>query len=186
MTRIEFIKKYYSLVERLSAEYGIFPEIVFAQAMIESSNKKGFGMNYNAVHGNNYFGIRPGANWNGATLENPEVKSESKIFRAYDSVEDSIKDYYRFLASNSRYKKAGVFSAANWKQQAQALANAGYAGKGNESKYYDLITKVGTSVQKVFSDVLKKTVKVVSENKTSAGLILAGLLVTGILLYGRK
>lgn len=183
MTRVEFIKKYSPLVEKLAAQTGIFPQIVFSQAIIESSSKNGFGENYNAKYGNNFFGIRPGTSWSGATIENPEIKSESKIFRAYHSPEESIQDYFRFLLNNSRYKKAGVFTASTWQEQAQALARAGYAGAGNEEKYFSLLSKVGTTI----TDVLNKVVKKVTENKTESGLIflaLASLVAT--VYYGTR
>lgn len=187
MTRVEFIKKYYDFVNELSQSTGIFPEIVFAQAFIESTGKNGFGTNYNARVGNNFFAIKASTGWKGATITNPEVKSESNIFRAYDSIKDSIKDYFSFLKKNSRYTKAGVFKAADWKAQAKALAAAGYAGKGHEEKYFTLIVNVGKTVQKVFTDILKKGVSVVKENKVESGLILLAAGAAALyFLYGRK
>ena len=171
--RIEFIKRYTPLVKALGAKTGIFPETIFAQAIIESSNNKGdFGANANARNANNYFGIKASKSWNGAVYSNPEVKSENNEFRAYDSVEDGIKDYFKFLVSNKRYRQAGVFTAANYQEQMRAIANAGYAGKGNEEKYYSLLAKVGATVSKV----LGTAVETVKENKVTFGAGAALLL----------
>ena len=46
-------------------------------------------------------------------------------FRKYDNIEDSIEDHGRFLYENSRYAESGLFSGKNYKEQAQALENAG-------------------------------------------------------------
>lgn len=186
MTRYEFIQEYSPLVKELSSGTGIFPETVFAQAIIESSDSKGnFGAGYNVTHGNNYFGIRPGVSWKGEVLENPNVKSESKIFRAYNSPEDSIRDYFDFLRRNSRYKKAGVFEAENFKQQAQRLQSAGYAG--NSKTYASLIGKVGDVVSKVLSGAKDFVSKHKTEVATSGiGLGFAVLVGLGLLVANSK
>ena len=48
-------------------------------------------------------------------------------FRVYELVEESIKDHGRFLVENRRYRENGVFTAKDYKEQAQALSKAGYA-----------------------------------------------------------
>jgi flagellar protein FlgJ len=47
-------------------------------------------------------------------------------FRAYDSYEDSFRDYARLITENPRYAQA-VESTGNAKAYATALQNAGYA-----------------------------------------------------------
>lgn len=184
-TRAEFIQKYSPLVKALSEKTGIFPETVFAQAIIESSDSKGnFGKGYNVTAGNNYFGIRPSKGWTGDVITNPHVTSESKLFRGYDSAEDSIADYFKFLLGNKRYKAAGVFTAADYKEQAKALQKAGYAG--NSTTYAALIGKVGDVVKKVMSGAKE----FVSEHKAAAGIgvgtILTIAAVAGFALYSSR
>ena len=65
-------------------------------------------------------------------------------FRAYDSVEDSIDDYIRFLQSHSRYQDAGVFEADTVRSQAEALKRAGYATDVN---YASIVSKVYEDVK---------------------------------------
>lgn len=188
MTRVEFIQKYKPLALEIYKAYGIFPELLFSQAIIESSSSSGsFGSNYNAAKGNNYFGIKTSKSWQGDTIVNPQVKSESNIFRAYSSPAESIKDYALFLRSNRRYKEAGVFEATTWQQQAERIARAGYAGAGNESHYINLITKVGASVNKTLDlaagkvkEVVKAGAKTVSSNK---GKTIAIITAAALALY---
>lgn len=186
MKRTEFIQRYSNLVATLGKKINVFPETVFAQAIVESSNGKGeFAANANARNANNLFGIKATKNWTGDVYINPEVKSESNKFRKYDSIEDGLKDYFKFLVANKRYRDAGVFDAANYREQMAAIARAGYAGAGNETHYTNLLQKVGATVSKV----LGKAVETVKENKTTfgAGAALAALA-AGYLIFsnGKK
>lgn len=51
----------------------------------------------------------------------------SALWRAYKTKYDSIIDHGKFLNENSIYVQAGVFSAANYKDQITAIWKAGYA-----------------------------------------------------------
>ena len=87
------------------------------------------------------------------------------------------------MTSNNRYKAAGVFTAGTFEEQAKAIANAGYAGKGNEEKYFDLITKVGTTVGKALENISTIVVK----NKSAFGLgSIAVILLAGYILSTRN
>ena len=159
MTRTEFIQRYAPLITKLGKAVGIFPEIVFAQAFAEGTGKVNgqyvFGESPTMKNANNIFNIRPGGrapneNWDGSTYDNPYVTTESKTFRAYKSLDDSIADYFKFLISNSRYRDAGVFSAPNWQAQADALDAAHYAGAANGA-YAKLLKSIGNSVSSALS-----------------------------------
>jgi len=181
MTRKDFIDTYGHVIEPLAKANKLFPEIVYAQAFIEGSDGKGnFGESYTMKYGNNVFNIRPGANWHGETISNPLVKSESKIFRKYDSIEEGIRNYFDFLNQNKRYKVGGVFDAKTIEEQAAALQRSGFAG--SSTTYADLITKISSGVKKMMgkaASVEKAVVKNVSDNATyyvaGAGLILAAI-----------
>ena len=150
MTRKEFVYKYLPVINPLSQSSGILPGLVIAQAIIESADHKGnFGKNPNAEIGNNYFGIKASKGWKGKTFVNPYVKTESNIFRAYDTIEDSIKDYYNFLLKNKRYRDAGLFEAKSVIGQADALMRAGYS---TDQNYAALINSVYNGVKKFIND----------------------------------
>ena len=99
-----------------------------AQGVLET----GWGSN---VKGNNYFGIK-GKGQEFATHEEVDglmVKQRDK-FRTYDSLEDSVRDYGKFLKENKRYKP--LLEADSFDEQIEALVGSGYA---TDSKYGDKI-----------------------------------------------
>lgn len=194
MTRAEFISKYYPMVERLSTSTKIFPETVFAQAIVESSNSKGeFGKSPLAAQANNYFGIKADESWNGEIYRTStkEYNADGKLigqmaaFRKYVTPEDSITDYFKFLVQNPRYAKAGVFSAPDWQSQVEALMMAGYAGRYN-TVYADLLNKVGKSVSKMIDSVAAKAKKMTATPTGTGGMVLAALAIAGIVIFARS
>ncbi len=113
-------------------KYGIFPSITIAQAILES----GWGESELTKDSNNLFGIKADKSWDGETIEvitsenyNDKVKAK---FRKYKDMNESIEDHAKFLVENKRYEEHGVFNAKNYKQQAIALQDAGYATKKNQ------------------------------------------------------
>jgi flagellum-specific peptidoglycan hydrolase FlgJ len=164
-TREEFTKMYSGYISAICQDTGLFPGTVLAQAIIESSGKYngewrvgGSGLSRKA---NNYFGIKCGTGWKGRTY-NAETGEYTpggtkyttvSCFRAYNSVEDSIKDHLKFLKTNSRYKKNGVFNSKNVSEQAAALKRAGYATAPN---YAATIVSVYNSIKPYISDEKKK------------------------------
>lgn len=114
-------------------KYGILPSITMAQAILES----GWGNSELAVTHNNLFGIKADSRWNGdiATITTSENYNDSTVanFRKYDNINESIEDHGKFLYENSRYAEYGLFDGKNYKEQAQALENAGYSTVKNEN-----------------------------------------------------
>jgi flagellum-specific peptidoglycan hydrolase FlgJ len=164
-TREEFTKMYSSYISAICQDTGLFPGTVIAQAIIESSGKYngqwsvgGSGLSRKA---NNYFGIKCGTGWKGRTFNastgeytpSGEKYTTVSCFRAYDSVEDSIKDHLNFLQKNPRYKKNGVFNSKNVAEQAAALKRAGYATAPN---YAATIVSVYNSIKPFISQEKKK------------------------------
>ena len=86
----------------------ILPSVCIAQ----SAHETGWGTAGIMVKANAFFGIKAGGSWTGKiytadTFEvvNGESYNTVANFRAYDSLEDSVRDYYD-LMSNSRYSSA--------------------------------------------------------------------------------
>ena len=87
-----------------------------AQAVLET----GWG---SKVEGNNYFGIK-GKGQAFTTHEEVDglmVKQKNE-FHTYDSLEDSVRDYGKFLKQNKRYKP--LLEANSFDEQIEALAGA--------------------------------------------------------------
>jgi flagellum-specific peptidoglycan hydrolase FlgJ len=106
-------------IEQVVSGTGIFPEVVAAQAALES----GWGK---SVKGGNYFGIKG----KGQSITTHEVIDGKRVkikdeFKTFDSFEDSVKGYKDFILNNPRYSDA--LQAGSPEEQAQALQDAGYA-----------------------------------------------------------
>jgi len=96
------------------------------------------------IIGNNAFGIKAAGQkspyWGGDSIDantfeyynaDQNPVNIRTAFRAYETVTDSIKDHTYFLKQNPRYALAGVFDAKDYREQAYALARAGYATDPN-------------------------------------------------------
>lgn len=123
-------------------KYGVLPSLTIAQAVMES----GWGR---SPIGHNLFGIKAGSKWQGKVvrcgtheqLADGTVVQTSAVFRDYDSFEESIDDHGK-LISEGRYEK--VPQATNYKEAAQAVADAGYATSHNYAQsLIGLIEKYG-------------------------------------------
>lgn len=186
MERVEFIKKYYPLISTLGKPINIFPETALSQAFIEGTAKGTdgkyiFGESYAMKHGNNIYNIKPGSGWHGDTVINPYVKGESNVFRAYPSLEDSIKDYFKFLVSNRRYKTAGVFDADNYQEQADAMQRSGYAGK--DTGYATLMKNLGKTISTALGkakDIVKTGGKIIATHKSATGIMIAAAVAVAL------
>ena len=87
----------------------VLPSVVMAQ----SAHETGWGLSRQMKEYNAFFGIKPGSSWTGRTFsaETWEVydgvpTNVTQLFRAYDSLEDSVADYFDLIINNSRYSRA--------------------------------------------------------------------------------
>lgn len=156
--RLTWIKLHAPAARMATAGTGLFPETLLAQAIIESSGKGADGNYYVgasklASQANNYFGIKAAKSYTGRKIDLPTLEyyggkpvTVVQTFRAYSSVGDSFLDYVKFLQENPRYTKAGVFTAADAKQQADRIAAAGYA---TDPAYSSKLKSVIDSVKKI-------------------------------------
>lgn len=139
VTRSVFINYYKDLVKKVVQGTGLFPSVMMAQAILESSDANGNPGNSSLARlHNNYFGIKADKSWPGSKVifKTREVvngvdKYVDAFFRKYPSVQSGFTDRVNFLIKNSRYKNAGVFTAPTPEAQAQALKLAGYATDPN-------------------------------------------------------
>ena len=87
--------------------------VVPSVCMAQSAHETGWGTSDIMTKANAFFGIKAGGSWTGKifTADTWEVKDGQAYntvanFRAYDSLEDSVADYYDLIVKNSRYSKA--------------------------------------------------------------------------------
>lgn len=128
--REQFINKYKLDVINATKNTNLFPSVKMAQFIIESADNKGrAGEGVVFKKALNGFGIKADKNYKGAKMlfSTPKDATKLNYFRVYNSVYDSIKDHSNFLLNNSRYQKAGVFTAKTPEEQIQRIAKAGYS-----------------------------------------------------------
>jgi flagellar protein FlgJ len=188
-TRAEFVKKYGAFIHKAIEGSGILAGTLVAQAILESSGKDLQG-NFKVAgsklsrEANNLFGIKKSKSWTGKTynINTGEVINGKNVvvnadFRAYDSYEDSIKDYVNFLSKNPRYAK--VLKATTVKDQAIELKKAGYATAQN---YADTVNQVYNSIKDLLDETYVEPKS--DENKDIAKSISISLAILVVLIGG--
>lgn len=131
---------------------GVLASVTIAQAILES----GWGQSELSLKANNLFGMKTNlsgntwaSEWDGKIYakwspeeENGTVVSKYSDFRAYDSVQASIKDHSDYLCgamngSELRYK--GLKGETDYRTAIQIIKDGGYA---TDSKYVDKVCSI--------------------------------------------
>ena len=111
MTNNEFINKIAPLIQAENEKRGnpLFSSVVIAQACLET----GYGKSNLMMKANAIFGIKAFESWKGKTYSarTREVYDNNPVyindtFRAYNSLEESISDYFDLITKNQRYRRA--------------------------------------------------------------------------------
>lgn len=139
----QFIDNIAEAVKKACLGTKIYPSVCIAQAILET----GWGK---ASVGNNLFGIKatgkPNEYWDGSYVTSPTYEYIKGVktrivskFRAYKTIEDSIRDHNR-LFNAERYKY--VRCSASPEEQVKAIKFGGYA---TDPKYAEkLISLINT------------------------------------------
>ena len=131
--RDDFVQHHRAAAERVARSSGIPASFMLGQAGHETGWGKGEIRHKDGSNSFNLFGIKAGKGWTGKVAEvttteyiNGAPRKVVAKFRAYDSYEDSFRDYARLINDNPRYEKARekVGSAVAY---ATELQKAGYA-----------------------------------------------------------
>jgi flagellar protein FlgJ len=129
-----------AFVERLlpharwaAAELGVPTAAIIAQAALESSWGRRMPRHADGRPSFNLFGIKAGSRWRGSsavvsTLEyaGGVAVRGSAAFRAYDTLEDGVRDYVSTLLGNPRFRRA-LAPGGSAMDFFAGLAGAGYA-----------------------------------------------------------
>lgn len=105
------------------------PSVCIAQSILET----GWGRSSIMTKANAYFGIKSGRNWKGPVYSTKtkewyngvDATNITDTFRAYTTLEDSIKDYFNLICEYGRYAKA--CNTMDARQCIQAIADGGYS-----------------------------------------------------------
>ena len=132
-TQADFVSRHTDAANKIEKATGIPASFMLGQAGHETGWGKHQIKNKDGSNSFNLFGIKAGSSWTGKVAEittteyvNGVAQKKVAKFRAYDSFEDSFKDYARLISDSPRYAKA--------RQQTQSvtafatgLQKAGYA-----------------------------------------------------------
>ena len=174
---------------------GIFPELLLAQAIIESAKNGKMPGTQLAKQYNNYFGIKAFKSWKGDrvnfktgefTPAGSAYTMESD-FRAYKTPLDSFKDYVKLL-HNKRYKK--VLAAKTIADQARELKAAGYSTApdyaSKVSGMANVILKTLGKVPEAAAAAAAAAGTVIKQNKAASAGVLLTVAATALYLMTSK
>lgn len=131
MNKLDFIELVAPIVVKVNKEKGfpLYSSVVIAQAILET----GWGNSEIMMKANAIFGIKATTNWKGKVYDyiteecydNINFTKINACFRAYDSIEKSIKDYFELILTLNRYKNA--INTKSALECITAIKNGGYA-----------------------------------------------------------
>jgi flagellar protein FlgJ len=141
--------------KRAAGRLGTTPEVLVAQAALET----GWGQHVmpasNGSSSNNLFGIKADRSWDGAVVRQGTLEyiggrpvRVNAAFRSYPDAGAAFDDYAEFIARNPRYQQA-LERAADPKAYVQALQRAGYA---TDPQYAHKIMQIHDQLAALASD----------------------------------
>lgn len=141
----EFVEHLLPIAESIAPQLGVDPRVLLAQSALETGWGQKMITGANGQPSYNLFGIKAGDSWQGdrvsvSTLEfrDGAMQRERASFRAYDSFEESFRDYVDLLRGQPRYASA-LENAADADAYGYHLQKAGYA---TDPDYADKISRV--------------------------------------------
>ncbi len=129
-----FISALLPLARRAAARLGVAPEVLVAQAALETGWGRFVIRDPEGRSSHNLFNIKAGSDWPGGTVVKSTLEfdaggtpyRERARFRAYPDYAASFRDYVEFLTSRPRYREA-LRQADDPRAYLEALSGAGYA-----------------------------------------------------------
>ncbi len=133
VNQVDFVNKHSDAASKIEKTSGIPASYMLGQAGHETGWGKFEIKQKGGAPSFNLFGIKAGAGWTGkvaevTTTEYVNGVAEKKVakFKAYDSYEDSFKDYARMISDSPRYAKVKL-QTGSAHAFASGLQKAGYA-----------------------------------------------------------
>ena len=131
--QVSFVNQHSEIASKIEKQSGIPAGFMLGQAAHET----GWGKHEIKMRGGapsfNLFGMKAGPNWTGKVAEVTTTEFKAGVavkkvarFRAYDSYEDSFKDYARMINESPRYASARL-QTTSVHAFASGLQRAGYA-----------------------------------------------------------
>lgn len=131
-TRSGFVAQVWPQAQKAAEQLGVPAHFLVAQAALETGWGKAVIQHADGRSSYNLFNIKAGKNWTGKTVdartteyENGQPVSRVERFRAYDSYDESFRDYAALIGQSPRY--ASVLGQTDAGAFARALQSGGYA-----------------------------------------------------------
>ena len=165
MDKKKFIEQYFPIIKKVGTAEKV-SDVIMVTCLTQAAIESGFASSALMVKANALFGIKATDKYKGKVYSSAtkEVYSgltvtTKALFRAYDNVEDSIKDYFKLLKSK-RYEKC--LEAKTVPEAINIIANSGYATDINYAikciKVYDTFIKGSISLLKLGVDTVNADV----------------------------
>jgi peptidoglycan hydrolase FlgJ len=129
----DFVNRLMPSIQPAAAALGVDPAGMLAQAALETAWGQRMPRAADGSPSYNLFGIKAGEEWAGgrATADSMEVINgvatpRRTAFRAYASVEESVKDFANLLKNSPRYKEV-IATGGNAAAYSAAMGKSGYA-----------------------------------------------------------
>ena len=124
---------------------GVAPEVLVAQAALETGWGQKMIRHADGSNSFNLFGIKADPGWTGGQVQVPTLEYESGMavkrraaFRSYASLDEAVSGYVNFVRSNPRYRQA-LQQAGSTDAYLAGLQAAGYA---TDPQYADKIRSI--------------------------------------------
>lgn len=134
--RLDYVKNYYSVAQRVGKSFGINPIVILAQAALES----GWGTSNLSKNYNNFFGVTAYGAQNPYWKGTKYVSTSSGLpFRTYAGPYEGFSDFARLLVSKYNEAARASHSVAEY---ARLISQSPYINEkngDNRSKYRELI-----------------------------------------------
>ncbi len=141
----QFVNRLLPPIRRMAGELNLNPQALLAQAVLETGWGQRMPRHADGSSSNNLFGIKAGEDWRGSrvTADTVEVShgvasTRRTVFRAYGSIEESIDDFAKLLASSPRYKDA-LSAGADARVYVASIGKSGYA---TDPDYANKLTQI--------------------------------------------
>lgn len=145
-----FLARIAPLAQEAGELLGVSPQILSAQAALESGWGERPLRQGDGSDSHNLFGIKAGGGWQGGTLEATTTEFEgdaavkrSERFRSYAGVGEAFRDFTRLLSDSPRYR-AALDTGSDVRAYARALMRGGYA---SDPAYADKLVRLTAQVQ---------------------------------------
>jgi len=145
----EFVDYMRPLAERAASQLGTDPDVLIAQAALETGWGKRLIRSADGNNSYNLFGIKSDNRWSGpatqvASMEysNGQVGRRVSAFRVYDSYQQSFDDYVDFVKNNPQYRAAAE-NNGDARTYIEGLRKAGYATDPHYAeKVLDIVDRI--------------------------------------------